>query len=328
MLKDCAPTSTNPVFRLNQKYLVFSSNILTPRLFAMARLPSGELKPGLVSATRVVPHHINRPEYVGKPAPAPHQGGDVYDFDTLTNIRKSSSIAAEAVLVVAEAIRPGVTTDQLDEVAHEFLLANNAYPSTLGYRRFPKSICTSVNEVICHGIPDDTVLQDGDIINIDITAFQGGAHGDTNATFLVGDGHAAEVRELVANTQEALNRGIKAALPGRQVSVIGRAIESYAKRFGYGVIRDFTGHGVGTSFHTGLVIPHYDSTPLYSDVIKVGMVFTIEPMLTLGGIDWEMWEDGWTVVTKDRSLTAQFEHTILIKEDGPEILTKVNKWQS
>lgn len=294
----------------------------------MARLPSGELVPGSVSPIRAVPHHIFRPEYVGKPAPAPHQGGDIYDFKTLANIRSSSAIAAAAVAVVADSIRPGVTTDELDEIAHEFLVSNNAYPSTLGYRGFPKSICTSINEVICHGIPDDTVLLDGDIVNIDITAFQGGAHGDTNATFLVGVGHSVEVQDLLTNTREALNRGIKAALPGRQVSVIGRTIESYAKRFGYGVVRDFTGHGVGSSFHTGLIIPHYDSAPLYSDVIKVGMVFTIEPMLTLGGVDWEQWEDGWTVVTKDRSLTAQFEHTILIKEDGAEILTKVHNWQN
>ena len=202
------------------------------------------------------------------------------------------------------------------------MIESGAYPSTLGYRGFPKSLCTSINEVICHGIPDDTELQDGDIVNVDVTAYLNGVHGDTNATFLVGEGHRPEVVNLVENTRLATERGISAARPGRAVNVIGRTIESFARRFNYGVVRDFTGHGVGTSFHTGLIIPHYDSAPDYADVIRPGMVFTVEPMLTLGGHEWEMWADGWTVVTKDRSWTAQFEHTVLITEDGPEILTK------
>jgi methionyl aminopeptidase len=174
--------------------------------------------------------------------------------------------------------------------------------------------------VICHGIPDDTVLADGDIINIDITAFKNGMHGDLNKTFLVGD-VSEDARNLVERTQEALNRGIKAVAPGRQVNVIGRAIESYAKRFGYGVVRDFTGHGVGEAFHSGLIIPHYDSAPQFNDVIEVGMVFTIEPMLTLGSHNWDIWADDWTVTTKDKSLTAQFEHTLVVTERGTEILT-------
>jgi methionyl aminopeptidase len=177
-----------------------------------------------------------------------------------------------------------------------------------------------MNEVICHGIPDDTVLEDGDLLNIDISAFVDGVHGDTNGTVLVGDG-VAELQDLVTRTKEAMYRGINAALPGREVNIIGRAIESYAKRFNYGVVREFTGHGVGTSFHTGLIIPHYDE-PEYNTLIEVGMVFTVEPMLTLGSADWDMWEDGWTVTTKDKQHTAQFEHTILITEDGPEILTE------
>jgi methionyl aminopeptidase len=161
---------------------------------------------------------------------------------------------------------------------------------------------------------------DGDIINIDITAFKDGFHGDSNVTFLVGD-VASEVQQLVERTHEAMMRGINAALPGRSVNIIGRAIETYAKRFNYGVVRDFTGHGVGEAFHSGLVIPHYDSAPHFDEEIKTGMVFTIEPMLTLGTHEWDMWSDDWTVVTKDRSLTAQFEHTIVITDDGPEILT-------
>lgn len=274
--------------------------------------------PGRLSPHRQVPRHIPYPEYVGKAEPT-LSGIDVYDEEAIDRIRESGRIAAAAIDAVGDAIRPGVTTDELDRIGHEFLIANDAYPSTLGYRGFPKSLCSSINEVVCHGIPDDTVLLDGDIINIDITAFTNGMHGDTNRTFLVGEVDP-EVVALVERTQEALRRGIKAAAVGRQVNVIGRAIESYAKRFGYGVVRDFTGHGVGEAFHSGLVIPHYDS-PHFTNVIEPGMVFTIEPMLTLGGTEWDLWDDDWTVTTKDKSMTAQFEHTIVVREDGPEILT-------
>jgi methionyl aminopeptidase len=213
-----------------------------------------------------------------------------------------------------------MTTDEIDRIGHEYLLSQNAYPSTLGYRGFPKSVCTSVNEVICHGIPDDTVLEEGDIVNVDITAYIDGFHGDTNRTFTVGE-VSEDAQLLIERTEEALRRGIKAVAVGREVNVIGRTIESYAKRFGYGVVRDFTGHGVGSSFHTGLIIPHYDSAPMFNDVIRAGMVFTIEPMLTLGTHEWDMWQDNWTIVTRDRSLTAQFEHTILVTESGVDILT-------
>ena len=198
-------------------------------------------------------------------------------------------------------------------------MEHGAYPSTLGYREYPKSLCTSVNEVICHGIPDDRPLEDGDIVNVDITAFLDGVHGDTNATFLVGDVDE-ESRLLVERTREALNRGIKAVKPGRQVSIIGRVIESYAKRFGYGVVRDFTGHGIATAFHSGLIIPHYDDER-FDDVIEPGMTFTIEPMLTLGSHDYDLWDDGWTATTKDKSRTAQFEHTLLVTTTGAEVLT-------
>ncbi len=250
----------------------------------------------------------------------------MYTPAEVERIRTSGRIAARAVEAVGAAIRPGVTTEELDVVAHDYLVAHDAYPSTLGYRGFPKSSCTSLNEVICHGIPDDTVLVDGDIVNIDITAYHDGMHGDLNATFLVGD-VAPEARELVDRTREALTRGIKAVAPGREVNVIGRAIESYARRFGYGVVRDYTGHGVGSAFHTGLIVPHYDAAPLYDTVMEVGMVFTIEPMLTLGTperpgtVAWDEWDDGWTIVTRDRSLTAQFEHTLVVTETGADILT-------
>lgn len=278
------------------------------------------LEPGDVSPRRGVPASIERPEYVDRPAPRPFTGSEVKTPETIERIRVAARLAAQALEVAGAAVAPGVTTDEIDRVGHEFLCDHGAYPSTLGYRGYPKSLCTSVNEVICHGIPDSTVLVEGDIVNIDITAFIGGVHGDNNATFAVGE-ISEDDALLVERTREAMMRGIKAVRPGREVNVIGRVIEKYAARFGYGVVRDFTGHGVGESFHSGLIIPHYDSAPAYADVIEPGMVFTIEPMLTLGTHEWVQWEDGWTVLTKDGSRTAQFEHTVLVTETGTEILT-------
>ncbi len=279
----------------------------------------GHLVPGMVSPTRSVPSHIPRPEYVGKKGPSPFTGSDIYSPEKIELIRESGRIAAQAIAAVGRAIVPGVSTEQLDQIGHDYMVANDAYPSTLGYRGYPKSLCSSVNEVICHGIPDNTVLEIGDIVNIDITAFKNGVHGDTNVTFIVGEA-SEEVTLLVERTREALARGIKAVAPGRKVNVIGRTIESYAKRFNYGVVRDYTGHGVGEAFHSGLIIPHYDA-PHYDTVMEVGMVFTIEPMLTLGASDWDIWDDDWTVLTRDRSMTAQFEHTLVVTERGAEILT-------
>jgi len=279
------------------------------------------LAPGRQSPRRVVPAAIERPEYVGRPGPRPWTGSDVLDDDTVARVRIASRIAAAALAEVGRHVAPGVTTDELDAVGHQYLVDAGAYPSTLGYRGFPKSLCTSLNEVICHGIPDSTVIKDGDIVNVDITAFIGGVHGDTNATFLAGDVDD-ESRLLVERTQEALARGIKAVVPGREINVIGRVIEKYADRFGYGVVRDYTGHGVGPAFHTGLVIPHYDAAPGYDRLIEPGMVFTIEPMLDLGTPDWRMWDDGWTVVTADGRRSAQFEHTLLVTDTGAEILTR------
>ena len=285
----------------------------------MPKATDYSLTPGKVSPRRIVPETIIKPEYVGNPEPTKHVGGDKYDEEQIQRIRAASYLAAQALELVLSSAKVGMTTDDLDEIGHNFLVSAGAYPSTLGYRGFPKSLCSSLNEVICHGIPDDTILQDGDLVNIDISAYLNGVHGDTNGTVLIGQA-TEDKRLLVERTREAMMRGIKAAQPGREVNIIGRAIESYAKRFGYGVVRDFTGHGVGTSFHTGLIIPHYDE-PMYKDLIEPGMVFTVEPMLTLGSQDWEMWDDGWTVTTKDKKFSAQFEHTILITENGPEVLT-------
>jgi methionyl aminopeptidase len=285
----------------------------------MERVPVAK---GRVSPPRAVPQSIARPEYVGKAKPdsEPWPGPEVKDADTISRIRRASRLAADALAEVGRHVKPGVTTDQLDVIGHRYLIERGAYPSTLGYRGFPKSLCTSLNEVICHGIPDSTVIADGDIVNVDVTAFLDGVHGDTNATFLAGDVDEAS-RLLVDRTRQAMERGIRAVQPGRAVNVIGRVIESYARRFGYGVVRDYTGHGVGEAFHSGLVIPHYDAAPRFDDVIEVGMVFTIEPMLTLGSHDWRLWDDGWTVVTADLRRSAQFEHTVLVTAAGAEILT-------
>jgi methionyl aminopeptidase len=280
----------------------------------------GSVAPGVLSGRRGVPASIARPEYVDRPAPAKYTGPEVKDTETIEKMRIAGRLAARAMAAAAAAIAPGVTTDEIDRIGHEYMLDHKGYPSTLGYRKFPKSLCTSVNEVICHGIPDDRVLQDGDIVNVDLTVFIHGVHGDTNATYLCGDVDQ-ESRLLVERTREALNRAIRATKPGREINVIGRVIESYARRFGYGVVRDFTGHGIGTAFHSGLVVPHYDAAPQYDTLIEPGMTFTIEPMLNLGTVEWDMWDDSWTVVTKDRKRSAQFEHTLLITDTGAEILT-------
>ena len=266
-----------------------------------------------------VPSSIERPEYVGRSAVDEGHEPWVQTPEVIEKMRIAGRIAAGALAEAGSAVAPGVRTDDLDRIAHDYMLDHGAYPSTLGYKGFPKSCCTSLNEIICHGIPDSTVVEDGDIVNIDVTAYIHGVHGDTNATFLAGD-VSEEHRLLVERTREATMRAIKAVKPGRALSVVGRVIESYAHRFGYHVVRDFTGHGIGTNFHNGLVVLHYDE-PGVETVMQPGMTFTIEPMINLGSLDYEIWDDGWTVATRDGKWTAQFEHTIVVTEDGAEILT-------
>ena len=280
----------------------------------------GKLTPGKSTPIRKVPEHIERPEYAWKDEVQENVGEPlVQTAETIEKMREASRIAANALEAAGAAVAPGVTTDEIDRIAHEYMLDHGAYPSTLGYRGYTKSCCVSLNEIVCHGIPDTTVIKDGDICNIDVTAYKNGVHGDTNATFLAGD-VAEENRLLVERTKEATMRGIRAAKPGRQINVIGRVIESYAKRFGYNVVTDFTGHGVGPTFHNGLVVLHYDSDA-YTDVLEPGMTLTIEPMINLGSLDYDIWDDGWTVQNRDGEYTAQFEHTIVITDDGNEILT-------
>ena len=288
----------------------------------MTRAP---LTPGQPTPIRGVPQKIARPEYAWKDSVRENIGEPwVQDAETIEKMREASRIAAEALREAGAAVAPGVTTDEIDRVAHEYMLDHGAYPSTLGYRHFPKSCCVSLNEIICHGIPDTTVIEDGDIVNIDVTAFKNGVHGDTNATFLAGN-VSEEHRLLVERTKKAMWRGIKAVKPGREINVIGRVIEAYAKRFGYNVVQDFTGHGVGPTFHNGLVVLHYENPRAHTELLEPGMTLTIEPMINLGGLDYEIWDDGWTVQTKDRQWSAQFEHTLVVTEDGYEVLTDLGE---
>lgn len=280
----------------------------------------GKLKPGKPTPIRSVPDDIERPEYVWKNEVQEAIGEPfVQPPEVIEKMREACKIAANALKEAGKAVQPGVTTDEVDRVAHEYMCDHGAYPSTLGYRGFTKSTCVSLNEIVCHGIPDTTVIEDGDIVNIDITAYKNGVHGDNCATFLAGD-VSEEHRLLVERTKEAMLRGIKAAKPGREINVIGRVIESYAKRFGYNVVRDFTGHGVGPTFHNGLVVLHYDSTA-YRDILEPGMTLTVEPMINLGSLDYDIWDDDWTVQNRDGKFTAQFEHTLVITDEGNEILT-------
>jgi methionyl aminopeptidase len=279
------------------------------------------VKPYPVSPERPVPAAIPRPAYVGKQRPERYDGSHVQTPETIAKMAVAGRIAAQALAAGAAIIAPGVSTDEIDAVIHDFMIENGAYPSTLGYRGFPKACCTSVNEVVCHGIPDARPLADGDLLKIDVTAFVDGVHGDNCATYPVGNVDP-ESRLLTERTKEAMERGIRAVRPGREINVIGRVIQSYAKRFGYGVVRDYTGHGVHSAFHSGLVIPHYDQ-PAYDELMEVGMTFTIEPMLTLGDYRSHVWDDGWTVVTNDGSRAAQFEQTLLVTEEGAKILTVI-----
>lgn len=280
----------------------------------------GKLTPGKQTPVRSVPNSIERPEYVWKDSVQENVGEPfVQTPEIIEAMRESSKIAANALKEAGKAVQPGNTTDEVDRVAHEYMVDHGAYPSTLGYMGFPKSCCVSLNEIVCHGIPDSTVIQEGDIVNIDVTAYKNGVHGDTNATFFAGE-VAEDHRLLVERTKKAMMRGIKAAKPGREINVIGRVIESYANRFGYNVVEDFTGHGVGPTFHNGLVVLHYDSES-YRDILEPGMTLTIEPMLNLGELDYDIWSDGWTVQNRDGEYSAQFEHTLVITEDGNEILT-------
>ena len=274
---------------------------------------------GTVSPMRPVPASIVRPDYVDTGTPATPRAPHLHDAESLARHRHASSVAAEVLLRAGAAVAAGVTTDELDVIAHDTYVELGAYPSTLGYRGYPKSICTSVNGVICHGIPDDRPLVEGDIVNIDVTAYIDGMHGDTSATFCVGDPGEA-VRGLVETTREATLRGIAAIVANEPLQLIAQAIEPFAASRGYGVIREYGGHGIGVTFHAD---PHVNHCIDPSDrfVLRPGMTLTIEPMLTSGRPRFRQADDGWTEHANDNRPSAQFEHTVVVTDDGAEILT-------
>ncbi|KAJ0252334.1 Methionine aminopeptidase 1D [Hirschfeldia incana] len=277
------------------------------------------LKPGNVSPRRPVPAHITKPPYVESfKAPGISSGLEIHDKEGIERMRASGKLAARVREYAGTLVKPGVTTDEIDEAVHNMIIENGAYPSPLGYGGFPKSVCTSVNECICHGIPDSRPLEDGDIINIDVTVYLNGYHGDTSATFFCGDVDE-KAKKLVQVTKESLDKAISICGPGVEYKKIGKIIHEHADKHKYGVVRQFVGHGIGRVFHADPVVLHFRNNEAGRMVLN--QTFTIEPMLTIGSRKPVMWDDNWTVVTEDASLSAQFEHTILITKDGAEILT-------
>ncbi|MET0727066.1 MAG: type I methionyl aminopeptidase [Acidimicrobiales bacterium] len=278
------------------------------------------IRPGRLSPTRPVPADIPRPPYADSGEPVRVPESPVQPPEVIERMRRAGKAAAEVLAITGAAVRPGITTDELDAICHQACIERGGYPSPLNYSGFPKSLCTSVNEVICHGIPDDRVLLDGDIVNLDVTIYLDGVHGDTNATFLVGNVDP-ESRRLVEVTRECLERAIATVRPGAPFNVIGKAIQAHAEGNGFGVVRSFVGHGIGTQFHTDLHVPHYYE-PRLTTAMEEGMTFTIEPMITMGAWQHDLWDDGWTAVTVDRRRTAQFEHTLVVTADGCDVLTR------
>jgi methionyl aminopeptidase len=279
----------------------------------------GRVMPGEISPWRTVPDHIARPPYAETGQVKRWEESRVKTPEIIERMRHACSLAADILRLAGEMVRPGITTDDIDVFVHELTIERGAYPSTLNYGGYRKSLCTSVNEVICHGIPDSRVLQDGDIINLDVTCYIGGVHGDTNATFCVGEVDD-ESKRLILATEECTWRGIEAVRADRPLSDIGKAIESHAKQQRYGVVKAFVGHGIGEQFHTDVQVLHYYDQRS-TMVMRPGMTFTIEPMITLGTWQHRMWDDDWTAVTADGKRTAQFEHTVLVTDDGVEVLT-------
>ena len=286
----------------------------------MPRNALGHLVPGRVSPMRSVPRHIARPEYVGKSGPQPFEGSDVYDAASVELIRESGQIAARAVEAVGAAIRPGVTTEELDRRCHDYIVdVQKATPANVGYRGFPKTICISINDVICHGIPSARVLADGDIVNIDVAVIKDGWYGDTSRMYLVGQ-PGPLARRLVRTAYEAMCAGILEVRPGATLGDVGHAIESVAQRDGFSVVQEYFGHGIGRKYHESPRVLNFGERG-EGLVLAPGMVFTVEPMINAGKRHTRQLADGWTVVTRDRSLSAQWEHMVAVTETGFEVLT-------
>jgi methionyl aminopeptidase len=287
---------------------------------------TGSLRPKYpLSPKRDVPERIPLPDHVkdGKPYGEIRTAGQpprILNKDEQEIMRRVCRLGREVLEIAAAAVKPGVTTDDIDEIVHKATIERDAYPSPLNYRNFPKSVCTSVNEVICHGIPDKRKLVEGDIINIDISLYKDGFHADLNATYPVGE-IDEESKKLIKTTREALDEAIKICKPGALIRDIGKVIEPICRAQGCSVVRTYTGHGINQLFHTAPNIPHYSKNKAIGSM-KPGMVFTIEPMVNLGPNWGEVhWPDAWTATTLDGRRSAQFEETLLITETGVEVLT-------
>ena len=275
------------------------------------------VRPGQVGPRRDVPAHIPHPDYAQTGKPGPGVPGEA--STRLPRIKQAARAVADILKSLGAHVAPGVTTDAIDALCHQMYIDRGGYPSTLNYRSFPKSLCTSVNEIVLHGIPDSRPLENGDIVNLDISIYLNGVHGDCSATFAVGDIDEAS-RKLMQVTQDCLMKGIEAVKPGQPLRLVGRAIEQHARKHGFGVVKEFCGHGIGETFHCHPQVTHYEDE--HDDtVIEEGMVFTIEPMLLSGGPQLLQWKDGWTIATADGKRSAQYEHTVLVTRDGAEILT-------
>lgn len=279
-----------------------------------------------LSPKRVVPEDIVRPDWAENGLPITEQKNyrtskiSVYNKEQIKRIRKACTLGREVLDAGAAHIKPGITTDELDEIIHNEIIKRGAYPSPLNYYNFPKSVCTSVNEVICHGVPDKYVLKEGDIVNLDVSLYYQGMHADLNETYYVGENIRKEVVNTVETARECLKLAIKLCKPGTTFQSLGDAIEKHATNNKCSVVKTYCGHGVGEYFHCPPDIPHYanNRTP---GVMKPGMVFTIEPMINEGVFQDVTWPDDWTSSTKDGKVSAQFEHTLLVTENGVDILT-------
>eukprot|EP00771_Trimastix_marina_P000734 gnl/Trimastix_PCT/1764.p1 GENE.gnl/Trimastix_PCT/1764~~gnl/Trimastix_PCT/1764.p1 ORF type:complete len:392 (-),score=76.28 gnl/Trimastix_PCT/1764:208-1347(-) len=290
---------------------------------------TGPLRPGIVSRKRHVPDHIGKPDYADDPQgtpfgelrPAPSI--EIKTPEQIEGMRVACRLAREVLDAGHAAVQPGITTDEIDRIVHEASIERDCYPSPLNYREFPKSVCTSLNEVICHGIPDNRELVAGDLLNIDVTVYHNGFHGDCCETYLVGGRAACKPKDikLVRVAYECLEKAIATVRPGVPLKAIGNTIEPHASKNGFSVVRDYCGHGIGSLFHTTPNVVHY-KTNRSSFVMRPNQTFTIEPMINQGrGHTTRLWDDDWTVVTTTGLRSAQFEHTLLVTETGHEILT-------
>ncbi|CAI5709893.1 unnamed protein product [Peronospora farinosa] len=285
---------------------------------------TGTLRPGIVSEMSKVPEHIQRPDYAETGIPVSEQQASksipIYTSEQIAGIREACRLGREVLDIAGNALRPGITGDEIDKIVHTACIERGCYPSPLNYYHFPKSVCISVNEVICHGIPDSRALADGDIVNLDVTVYKNGYHGDLNDTFLVGNVDDDGVR-LVKTAFESLAAASKLVRPGTMFRELGKHIAAVANAQDFSVVKTYCGHGIGSLFHCSPNVPHYAKNKAVG-IMKPGMIFTIEPMINMGSWRDKTWPDEWTAVTQDGMRSAQFEHTFLVTETGYEILTK------